>query len=218
MGTAPLKPIRTPQRLNRLSRAQRAKAKQLKSASENAEDAGPTTYLLMRRAEMLGESLVSDIASRRVRITGRHSEAATSSSLALLYHLDRITQPQYRAGAMYAAMRRVLFGRAVPKPSVLAKILGESIFATMSMTNAATRAAVSDNLTPEERDEAIEEMRIMYYRGDNRLRKLHYARRVREILRRVIIDDMQPDPKRPNHLHRLREGLQELADCWRTDK
>lgn len=217
MGTGPLKSIRTPQRLNRLSRLQRAKQKQLNSAIENAEDAGPTTFLLMRRAEILGESLISDIGSRQVRITGRHSQSASSSALALLYDRDRITQPQYRAGAMYAAMRRVLFGRAVPKPSVLAKILGESIFSA-TVLDAAFGKATPGALTQEERDEAIEEMRILYYRGDNRLRKLHYARRVREILRLVIIDDMLPDSRRPRYLERLREGLQELADTWRTDK
>lgn len=215
MGTGPLKSIATPQRLNRLSRLQRQKLKQLKSAVQNAEDAGPTDFTLMRRAEILGETLVQDIGSRQVRITGRHSQAATSSALSLLFHKDRITPAQYRAGAMYAAMRRVLFGRAVPKPSVLAKILGESIFATMGSALAQVR---TESMTDEERDERIEEMRRLYYSGDNRLRRLHYARRVREILRRVIIDDMLPDPKRPNHLARLREGLQELADTWRTDK
>lgn len=211
MSPGPLKSIAIPQRQNRLSKKQRSAAKQLRSAIENAEEYGPTDFTLMRRAEILGESLVQDIVSRQVRITGRHSQAATTSSLAVLFHKDRITQPQYRAGILYASMRRVLFGRAVPKPSVLAKILGENIFATMGTALAQVR---SESMTDEERDEAIEEMRLQYYRGDNRLRRLHYARRVREILRRVVIDDMLPDPRRPNHLARLREGLTELSDTW----
>ena len=61
-------------------------------------------------------------------------------------------------------------------------------------------------------------MRAAYVRGDNRLRNLLYARRVREIVRRVCLDDEYPDPKRPNHLARLREGLQELADTWGLER
>lgn len=194
--------IHTPPRASQVSKGQRARWR-----AEAGED-GPTAFQLMRKAEQLGERVACDIASRKVYLTGSNSGSATASALTLLRFHDRITWPQFRAGTTYAWLRFSLFGPATPGAATLFRVIHEHISSDM---------AIADEETTEERADRIERMRVQYLRGDNRLRNLLYARRVREMVRRVCIDDYYPDPARPNHLARLREGLQELADTWRTE-
>lgn len=104
-------------------------------------------------------------------------------------------------------LRLKLFGPATARGSALFKVLATDIIAV--------NIAKENEMTPDEKEEHLVNCRISYYEADNRLRKMHYARRVREILRKVLIDNQLPDPKRPNQLARLREGLQVLAACWR---
>jgi hypothetical protein len=199
-----LKSIRTPPKRSAISPSKRP----------NLDDSGPTDFQLMRRAELIGEGVVCIVGTGEVKITGKVSPDV-SSSLSILHHRQLITTPQFRAGQSYAALRRIIYGKAVPKGSALSKVIAESIFVTIARNQVSRKGT---EMTIAERDEWFEEMQIAYYRGDNRLRKLFYARRVREIVRRVLIDDMMPEPKKPNQLARLREGLQELVDVWGTDK
>ena len=177
------------------------------------EHGGPTDFTLMRQAERMGETMYCVVGNRKVVMTGGNNGQASASSLSILHYHDKITNPQYHAGLAYAAMRKLLFGKAYPKGSHLSKVIATSIFQTLQMRDAQRKMDVSD----EERDEYFEEVRLMYYRGDNRLRRLPYFERVREMVRRVCIDDMMPDPAKPRHLKRLRIGLQELHNTWHKE-
>lgn len=196
-----LKSIAIPPRANRISKAQRQRYRAA------AEDDGPTPFQLMRRAELMGETVACDIASRRVFMTGSNNGQATATALTLLRFMDRITWGQFRAGSTYAWLRYSLFGPALPSASSLFRVIHEHLSSDMAMAQHAEE-------TSEEKADRLQRMRLQYLRGDNRLRALPYARRVREMVRRVCIDDYYPDPARPRHLDRLREGLEELSGTW----
>lgn len=181
-----------------------------RTALENAELNGPTDFALQRRAELMGQGTYCALGSPETHITGDNTGILTGTALGILRTQDKIAWVQFRAGSFYAGLQHMLFGKVVPGTS--------SIFRNIAL-DLVEREQVSRRATETEEDHAIrtEEARIMYYRGDNRLRALPFARRVREILRRVCLNDALPDPKRPNQLHRLREGLQELVDTWDLD-
>jgi hypothetical protein len=163
----------------------------------------------MRRAESLGTTVVTEIATRRTYLAGRNNGQAAASSLSLLKHHDSITWPEYRSGLLYAHMRLTLWGRATAKVAALFRIIADNVDASMR---------ISDDLSEDERQDRLQEMRRMYAEGDNRLRAIPYSMRVREMVRRVCIDDMLPDPGKPVQLMRLRRGLNILAGVWGMDK
>lgn len=192
------------------------------------EEHGPTSFQLMRKAEAIGQGVACDIASRKVEITGgalaqSKAEFASSSSLAMLYSEDRIIHPQYRAGCEYGRLRRLLFGAAVARESGLTKVMATSIEDRIHLANQAAR---------EERDDAehadwLVEQRTLFERGEYALTRLQrhmpknarhpqtklstFRLNVRELLRRVCIDDMIP---KATQITPLRIGLQALADTW----
>lgn len=193
-----LRSIRTPLTRDRIAPSKRDRA-----------DEGPTAFALLRRAELLGETVVCNVKTKRVTITGRNDGRATTSALSLLYHRDKITQAQFRAGLMYARLRFAWFGSAVPRGSSLASMIHEHLSSDSALADAEDESA-------EDKADRLEEMRLDFRRGDDRLRKLPYYERVRVCLRAVCIDDLYPTKR--GWLDRLRIGLQELADTWRTDQ
>lgn len=197
MARKRLKHIRTPQRRDRITPSKRPPR----------EDDGPTIYQLARRAELLGEKVIWDAKAHKPAVSGNAAVDATASAIGMLLHQKLISEEEHSAGQTYAMLRLILFGPASPRGSALFKVLATDFIEVA--------AAKERELTPDEKEEHLVNCRISYYEADNRLRKLHYARRVREVLRRVLIDNQMPDPKRPNQLSRLREGLQVLAFCWR---
>lgn len=195
--------IAIPVRRNRISSSQR-------EAIEN-DDGGPTMYSLQRRAELMGEATYCLVETHETSITGANTGILTGTALGILRTRDMIAAIQFKAGALYAGMRAMLFARAIPASTSIFRMIALDL----SEREEIKRLALE---TPEDHAERVEEARIMYYRGDNRLRQLPYARGVREVLRRVCIDDQLPDPHRPNQLARLKEGLQELSDTWQLEK
>lgn len=193
-----LRSIRTPERRDRIAPSKREPV-----------DEGPTHFQLLRRAEAMGQSVYYDDKQKRLAITGKNNGQVTASALSLLHYQSKITGPQYRAGLKYQFLRRTLFGAATPKIGGLQGVIHEHLSAD---------SAVKDELLPEEVEEREINQRIEYQRGDQALMRILYARRVREMVRRVCVDDMMPQANRPNQLARLREGLQVLADTWRTDR
>ena len=192
-----LKSVKIPQRRNKVSPKKRDVV---------PSDDGPGIYQIIRRAEVLGETVVVDSITKRPRVSGNAPHGASDSPVELLFNKGKITHAQLKAALLYGQLRQLLFGKSVAKQSTLSSVLSEG------------HGEARHEYTLDEIDEHWEEIRLAYYRGDNRLRKLERARRVREMVRRVVIDRYMPTADRPNHLLRLREGLQELSDCWDCDK
>lgn len=194
-----LKSIHTPPRRDRLAPSQRP---------PTGED-GPTDYQLMRRAETLGYGIYCEIGSPKTLMTGKNDGRSTSTAIGLLRFQDKITQPQFRAGAMYAYLRSAWFGQPMPKAVSLYRVIHEHLSSDSAI-------AYREEETSEEKQERMYQMRLEYQRGDGRLQKLPYYTKIRITLRATIIDDLYPTNDK--WLQRLRIGLSELADCWRTDK
>ena len=169
-------------------------------------DDGPGIYQIIRRAEVLGESVVVDKRTNKPRVSGHAPHFASDSPVELLFNQGKLTHAQLRAALLYGQLRQLLFGKSVAKQSTLSSVLSDG------------HGESRREYTIDEIDEHWDEIRLAYYRGDNRLRKLDRHRRVREMVRRVVVDRYMPAKDRPMHLVRLREGLQELSDCWDCDK
>ena len=182
------------------------------------DDGGPTEFTLQRKAEVINEGTACRVDDRRVYITGpvgslTRAEFASSSNLALLFDQNKIIGKQYRAGAEYARLHRVLWGRVTPKPSTLSKVMATALPERIEAANRAAR---------EERDEDsyiewMQEQRTLFERGEYRLRHIagetHTSRRlIRIVVRAVAIDDVYPN--KPGQVWRLRLGLNELADAY----
>lgn len=194
-----LKSIHTPSRRDRLAPSQRPPT----------GDEGPTDYQLMRRAETMGEGIYCEIGSPKTLMTGKNDGRTTSTAIGLLRFQDKITAPQFRAGAMYAYLRSALFGHPTPKAVSLYRVIHEHLSSDSAI-------AFREEETTEEKQERMYQMRLEYQRGDGRLQKLPYYTKVRITLRATIIDDLYPANN--TILSRLRIGLSELSDVWRTDK
>jgi hypothetical protein len=201
------KSIRTPPRRDRLAPNKRPPM----------EHDGPTDFQLQRKAEAIGLGTVCNVETHKVEITGgknarARAEFATSSALALVYDQGLIIAKQYRAGAEYARLHRLLWGRSSPPASGLAKVMATALPERIEQANRIAKEAMDD----ESYAEWIAEQRTLYERGEYRLRRMRgsiTARRlVRITLRAVIIDDLVPT--QPAHVVRLRLGLNELANVW----
>lgn len=202
------KSIVTPERRDRVTLSRRA---------PRADD-GPTDFQLMRKAEATGGAIACRLDDRSVDFVGgakarAEAEFASSSALAGLLHHRRIDSDQFRAGTEYARLHRLLFGRSVPRPSGLTKVLATSIEDRVHQANAAAREERDD----EQHAEWLAEQRTLFERGEYRLR--HIAgetivnrRLIRVVVRMVCIDDLFPS--KAGQLWRLRIGLRELADVW----
>ena len=215
-----IRTIRTPPKLSRVSPSKRPPR----------EDDGPTDLQLLRKAEVIGQSIVCDVASRKVEITGgklaqTKAEFASSSALARLYHEEHIQHPQYRAGCEYAKIRRLLFGSAVARESSLTKVMATSMEDRIYKANQAAR---------EERDDEayadyLVEQRMLFERGEGALHHVQrptsdpsryahtllsvFRNQVRILVRRVCIDDEYPK-RLATSVPLLRIGLTALADVW----
>lgn len=218
-----IRSIRTPPRLSSVSPSKRPPR----------ENDGPTPLQLLRKAETIGETIVCDVPSRKVEITGGKlaqgkAEFASSSALARLYHEEHIQHPQYRAGSEYTRLRRLLFGSAVARESGLTKVMATSIDDRIREANRKAR---------EERDDEayadyMVEQRTLFERGEHALhhvqRPLHdraryahtllsvFRNQVRILVRRVCIDDEYPR-RLETSVPLLRIGLTALSDVWRMD-
>ncbi|MFT3987200.1 hypothetical protein [Aestuariivirga sp.] len=170
-------------------------------------DAGPTDFALLRKAELIGETIVCDVSTRTVRMTGRNNGQAAFSALSRLHWRDRITLPQFRAGLQYAHLRAVLWGRAHPKPASFYRLIHEHISSDMHLP---------DEELAEEREERMDAMRLAYRRGDDHLRRMPHSTGVRVALRATCVDDLYP--ANDGWMARLRHGLHALADVWETDQ
>lgn len=218
-----IRSIRTPPKLSRVSPSKRP---------PRADD-GPTPFQLMRQAEAIGQGIVCDVQSRKVRITGRpgsqaEAEFASSSALAKLRFDEWITLTQYLAGNEYAKIRRLIFGASVPKQSTLTKVMASSLEDRLH----AAQQAARDERDDEEYAEYLADKRAAFEQGERALSHVQayfpdnarsaaalasaFRNKVRIVVRRVCIDDEYPkQPKTTVPL--LRTGLQALADTWRMD-
>jgi hypothetical protein len=173
-------------------------------------DDAASLYALQRRAELMGEGTYCLIETGEVGITGPNSGVLTGTALGLLRTRDEIEAVEFRAGCLYGGLRSMLYPRAVPGSTSVYRMMALELGEVLDERLRARE-------TPDEHAERIEEARIMYYRGDNRLRQLPHARRVREMLRVVVIDDRMPDESAPIQVKWLREGLRALVDTWDLD-
>lgn len=205
------KSIVTPERRDRVAPSKRA---------PRADD-GPTDYQLMRKAEATGGAIACRLDDRSVDFVGgakarAEAEFASSSALAAIYHHGKVSSGMYRAGTEYARLHRLLFGRSVPRPSGLTKVLATTLDERIHQANMAAREERDDD----EREQWLEDQRTLFERGEYRLR--HIAgetivnrRLIRVVVRMVCIDDLFPS--KAGQLWRLRIGLKELADVWAMD-
>jgi hypothetical protein len=204
------------------------KRSQVSPSKREPLNEGPTDFQLQRKAEAIGQGTVCDVESRRVAITGGKlalgkAEFASSSALALLYSREKIIHPQYRAGCEYQRLHRLLFGSTVPRESGLTKVMATSLDDRLKQEAAASREERDD----EEQAEWMAEQRVLYERGENRLRHIRvpvprgrshearvnaYRMAVRAVLRATCIDDRYP--ANDEWLYRLKIGLGELAETW----
>jgi len=234
-----LKSIHTPPRRDKLSPSKRPPR----------EDDGPNPFALQRHAETIGAGTVCDVKSRKVGLSrtrgagnmtvneqgaGLQAEAdfAASSSLSRLRAEDAVTSDQYRAGAIYARLNALLFGRGAPKPSALGKVMATSLAQRLE----AEARAARDERDDDEYAEWLDDQRIAYRRGEHalshvqvpmmnewakaparyRAAKLMTIRhQIRAVVRRVCLDDYYP---RRTLLPHLRYGLQALADVWEVGR
>lgn len=234
-----IKSIRTPERRDRISPSKR----------QPREEDGPTPFTLQRHAEQIGAGTVCDLSNRKVglalsRGTGHmttnvmgakvqaDADFAASSSLHRLQFEDAITTDQWRAGTIYARLNRLLFGRGVPKPSALGKVMASSMEDRIAAANRASREERDDD----EYAEWLGDQKVIYARGEHalahvavpmtggwakipeRLRRaklLTIRMQVRAVCRRVCLDDVYP---RRTMLPHLKLGLQVLADTWEVGR
>jgi hypothetical protein len=217
-----IRSIRTPERRDRITPSKRTVQ----------EDAGPTPFALMRKAEMIGKGVVCDITTRRVTIgTGKADQAkaefASSSALARLLHEDLIDGDQYRGGTHYARLHRLVWGRATARESSLTKVMASSMEEMFAKEIAARR----DELDDAEYTDWLAEQRVLLERGEYALTRIPapilnkakhaaakantYRRQVRVVLRQVCIEDIYP---RRTLVTGLRAGLNVLAETWELDR
>ena len=202
------KSIYTPPRRDRMSPSKRAPM----------PDDGPTEFLLLRKAELIGQTIERDPDTGKVRITcgkAAHARAefAGSSTLALLLDQDKIESKQYRAGNEYARLHRLLWGRTSPKQSGLSKVLATALPERIEQANRASKEELDD----EAYADWLQEQRTLYERGEYRLRHIAgetitMRRLIRITLRAVVLDGSMPN--HPRQVWRLRIGLNALADVW----
>jgi hypothetical protein len=201
------KSIRTPPRRDRISPSKR----------DPMPEAGPTDFLLQRKAEQIGLGTVCDVETKRVQILGgapnqARVEFATSSVLALLREHNKILHRHYQAGTEYGRLHRTLFGRSTPKPSSL----GRMIYTDLNERLDAERKQTREEMDDDAYIEWMQEQRVLYERGEYRLRhiagcSITERRLIRIVLRHVILDNAYP---RATQIGRVRIGLNELADVW----
>lgn len=216
------KSIVTPPRRDKISPAKRAPM----------PDVGPTDYTLQRKMEIIGEGTYCRVDDHRVMVTGQagsltRAEFASSSALALLFDRNKIEANQYRAGSEYARLHRLLWGRSTAKQSGLSKVLATALPERIEAANRAAREERDD----EEYADWMAEQRVLYERGEYRLRhllipaalsragfaaKVHVERRlIRIALRKVVIDNIYPH--QAGQMWRIRHGLNELANVWEIE-
>lgn len=181
-------------------------------------DEGPTDFALQRQAELIGQGTVCAVASRRVEMTGGKgvravAEMASASVQGLLYARNLIGSDEYRAACEYARLHRLLWGRATAKPSGLSRVLATGLTERLEAATAAAR----DQLDDEAYTAWVADQRVIYERGEYRLRHIAggsgTARRlIRVAMRAAVID--QEYPVGHAALLRVKRALRELADVW----
>lgn len=181
-------------------------------------DVGPTDYTLQRKMEIIGEGTYCRVDDHRVMVTGQagsltRAEFASSSALALMLDRKKLDWDQYRAGAEYARLHRLLWGRSTAKQSGLSKVLATALPERIEAINRAAREERDD----EEYADWMAEQRTLFERGEYRLSHItgfnHVERRlIRIALRKVAIDNVYPH--QPGQIRRIRIGLNSLAEVW----